>query len=133
MFRLTAEMLLNHPFLEGLDVVEDRDEEFEEVEDLNEIESILLVYESKDEFSSSSFQDYCSFDSGEDFFNYSSEQDVEDEVVSSLFNEGKSKEEETKVVTSSIDDSGFDQSIKTSISSRNGRQYPISHTIPAGV
>ncbi|CAI9780030.1 unnamed protein product [Fraxinus pennsylvanica] len=126
MFRLTAEMLLNHPFLEGLEVV--GDEEFEEVEDLNEIESILLVYESEDELSSSSFQDYCSFDSGEDFFDYLSEEDVEDEVVSH-FNEGKSKEEETKSVTSSIDDSGFDQTIK----SKNGRQYPVSHTIPAGV
>ncbi|CAA3014026.1 mitogen-activated kinase kinase kinase YODA-like [Olea europaea subsp. europaea] len=133
MFRLTAEMLLNHPFLEGVDVVEDGDEEFEEVEDLNEIESFLLVYESDDELSSSSFHDYCSIDSGEDFFNYLSEEDVDDEFVSSNFDEGKSKEAETKGITSSIDDSGFDQSIKASMSSRNGRQYPISHTIPAGV
>ncbi|KAL2554862.1 mitogen-activated protein kinase kinase kinase 21 [Forsythia ovata] len=131
-YRLTAEMLLNHPFLEGLDDDEDGDEEFEEVEDLKEIESILLVYDSEDEISSSSFQDYCTFDSGEDFFDYLSEEDVEDELKSH-FDEGKSKEEETKCVTSSIVDSGFDQSIKTSISSRKGRRYPVSHTIPAGV
>ncbi|CAI9766174.1 unnamed protein product [Fraxinus pennsylvanica] len=132
MFRLTAEMLLNHPFLEGLDEDEDEAEEFEEVEDLNEIESILLVYESEDELSSSSFQDYRSFDSGEHFFDYLSEEDVEDEIVSH-FDEGKSKEEETEGVASSIIDPGFDQPIKPSISSRTERRYPVSHTIPAGV
>ncbi|CAA2935189.1 mitogen-activated kinase kinase kinase YODA-like [Olea europaea subsp. europaea] len=132
MFRLTAEMLLNHPFIEGLDDNEDEAEEIEEVEDLNDIESFVLVYESEDELSSSSFQDYCSFDSGEDFFDYLSGEDVEDELVSH-FDEGKSKEEETERVTSSIIDSGFDQPIKPSISSRTGQRYPVSHTIPAGV
>ncbi|CAA3013666.1 mitogen-activated kinase kinase kinase YODA-like [Olea europaea subsp. europaea] len=90
MFRLTAKMLLNHTFLEGLDDNEDEAEEIEEVEDLSDIESIVLVYESEDELNSSLFQDYCSFDSGEDFFDYLSEEDVEDELVSH-FDEGKSK------------------------------------------
>ncbi|KAL2554863.1 mitogen-activated protein kinase kinase kinase 21 [Forsythia ovata] len=109
MYRLTAEMLLNHPFLEGLDDDDDGDEEFEEVEDLNAIESILLVYESDNELSSSSFQDNCNLDAGEDSFYYLSDEDVEDELVS-YSDEGKSNDEG---VMSSIVDAGFDQSINT--------------------
>ncbi|CAI9766173.1 unnamed protein product [Fraxinus pennsylvanica] len=86
MFRLTAEMLLNHPFLEGLGDDGDEDEEFEEVEDLNEIESILLVYASDDELNSSSSQDCCSFDAGEE-----SEEDVEDELISNFDEENQKK------------------------------------------
>ncbi|CAA2935188.1 mitogen-activated kinase kinase kinase YODA-like [Olea europaea subsp. europaea] len=86
MFRLTAEMLLNHPFIEGLGGNGDEDEESEEVEDLNEIESILLVHESDDEFNSSLSQDYCSLDAGEE-----SEEDVEDELESNFDEENQKK------------------------------------------
>ncbi|KAK6127929.1 hypothetical protein DH2020_038358 [Rehmannia glutinosa] len=85
MFRLTAEMLLHHAFVEGLD--DDGDdvfEEVEEVEEFNEIESMLLVSESDDEFSCGSFSDdslcYWSEDDGENV--------EEDEITSSISEDG---------------------------------------------
>ncbi|KAK6147894.1 hypothetical protein DH2020_018806 [Rehmannia glutinosa] len=64
MFRLTSEMLLHHPFVEGLD--SDADDDAEEVEDfecLNETDSMVLVAESDDEFSCDLFSDECTDES----------------------------------------------------------------------
>ncbi|KAK6147856.1 hypothetical protein DH2020_018768 [Rehmannia glutinosa] len=64
MFRLTSEMLLHHPFVEGLD--SDADDDVEEVEDfecLNETDSMVLVAESDDEFSCDLFSDECTDES----------------------------------------------------------------------
>ncbi|KAL6539082.1 hypothetical protein OROGR_011731 [Orobanche gracilis] len=100
MFRLTAEMLLNHPFIEDLD---DKEEGVEEDEDLNEIESILLVSGSDgSEFSYNS----CCY--------WSEEANEEDEIESGISEEGELKVEENEGVIGSTADVGFGQSSKKS-------------------
>lgn len=141
MYRLTAEMLLLHPFLEGMDN-DDAVEEHEEVEDLNEIESILLVSESDSEISCGLFADEWGVASEDDSFYYWSEEDpdyVEDEITSNISEEREFKEEDTKAVMgSSSIDAGFNQSNKKSkqispqVSSESRQRYPVSFTIPAG-
>ncbi|KAL3835460.1 hypothetical protein ACJIZ3_010196 [Penstemon smallii] len=115
MFRLTAEMLLHHPFVEGLnDDVEV--EEFEEVEDLNDIESILLVSESGDD------------EFGRGSFSYWSEEDgdcVEDEIESSFDEVGGLEVDE-------IDQSN-EGSISLQVSPKTRQHCPVSFTIHAGV
>lgn len=74
MYRLTSEMLLNHSFVEGIVEVEaegddDGAEELGEIQDINLIESVLLVTESDD--------DDWSYDSEDDAFDYWSEDDAE--------------------------------------------------------
>ncbi|KAL0354901.1 UNVERIFIED_CONTAM: Mitogen-activated protein kinase kinase kinase [Sesamum radiatum] len=84
MYRLTSEMLLNHPFVEGLDD-DDAVAEMEDVEDLNKIESIASVSDSDDELSCGLFPDEWGDASEDDSFSYWSEEDVddeEDEIVS---------------------------------------------------
>ncbi|KAI3463483.1 hypothetical protein Pfo_020146 [Paulownia fortunei] len=141
MFRLTAEMLLNHSFVEGLDD-DDAVEELEEVEDLNEIESILLVSESDNEISCGLSPDEWGIESEEDSFYYWSEEDadyVEDEITSSISEEIEFKAEEIEGVMGSSIDAGFSQSneksrqISSQVSPENRQQYPVSFTIPAGV
>ncbi|KAL6570303.1 hypothetical protein OROMI_014817 [Orobanche minor] len=100
MFRLTAEMLLNHPFIEDLD---DKEEGVEEDEDLNEIESVLLVSGSDgSEFS----YDSCCY--------WSEEANEEDETESGISEEGELKVEANKGVIGSTTDVEFGQSSKKS-------------------
>ncbi|CAA2987396.1 mitogen-activated kinase kinase kinase YODA-like [Olea europaea subsp. europaea] len=132
MYRWTAEMLLNHPFVEVLDDG-DEIEELEDDESLNEIEPMLLVTECEDEFVCELSPDEWGFMSEEDSLVYLSGEDaenVDDEIVSN-FSKGRLKMEELKGGMSSSTDAGFDQSIQ--ISSENAQKYPISFTIPAGI
>ncbi|KAL2479012.1 mitogen-activated protein kinase kinase kinase 21 [Forsythia ovata] len=110
MYRWTAEMLLNHPFVEDLDD-DDEVEELEDDESLNEIEPILLVTESDDEFDCGLFPDDWGFPTDDDSVVYLTGEDaenVEDETVSN-FCEGESKVEELKGVVSSTFDAGFNR------------------------
>ncbi|KAK4436702.1 Mitogen-activated protein kinase kinase kinase [Sesamum alatum] len=139
-YRLTCEMLLNHPFVEGLDD-DDAVGGIEEVEDLNKIESIAAVSDSDDELSCGLFSDEWGDASEDDSFSYWSEEDVDnedDEIVSdSAEGEEESEVEEIKDVVGS--DAGLDQSNEMSkqISSQSlpkrQQHYPVSLTIPAGI
>ncbi|KAI3473652.1 hypothetical protein Pfo_031360 [Paulownia fortunei] len=78
MYRLTSEMLLNHPFVEGLDD-DDAVEELEDFEYLDEIESMALASDSDaDEWGDASEEDSFSYWSEEDSDN------TDDEPVSHL-------------------------------------------------
>ncbi|KAL8117439.1 mitogen-activated protein kinase kinase kinase 20-like [Apium graveolens] len=131
MYRLTAEMLLNHPFLEGL-VEDDQDEESEEVSDVNTGSSLLLLSDVDDELDYSSLSDDCSFVSEDEDGSYWSEEEVDGEMVA---------EEETLEVklsrdnTSSSISSEFSNVINTSIQgpSNARQQHTVTFTIPAGV
>ncbi|XP_028078711.1 mitogen-activated protein kinase kinase kinase 17-like [Camellia sinensis] len=83
MYRLTAEMLLNHSFVEGL-ADDDDDDDDGEVED--EVGLSLMLYETDNEciYSDSSFSDDCSFVSDDEFF-LSSWSEEEDEINSAEF------------------------------------------------
>ncbi|KAH6794831.1 hypothetical protein C2S52_005308 [Perilla frutescens var. hirtella] len=143
MYRLTADMLLHHPFVEGLGEDDDGEEHGELVEDLNEIEfeSILLVCGSESDSELSLFEDEWDVVSEDDSFDYWSEDDqdyAEDELITSSVSEGI--EEEIKVVeaaSSLDDDAGLNRPNKKSrqISSSPERRehYPVSFTIPAAV
>ncbi|CAI9754160.1 unnamed protein product [Fraxinus pennsylvanica] len=127
-YRWTAEMLLNHPFVEFLDNG-DEVEELEDEESLNEIKPILLVTECDDEFSCDLSPDEWGFSSEEDSLVYFSREDaenVDDEIVSS-FSEGKLKMEEFKGGMISSTDAGFDQSIKKSIQI-SSEQFPQEYS-----
>ncbi|CAK9186843.1 unnamed protein product [Ilex paraguariensis] len=99
MFRFTAEMLLNHPFMEGIVDVDDI-EDLEEVADVNEDSSLLILSMADDGLDSSSFSDDCSFFSEEESFSYWSENEEgpdNQEVCS--FSEDGFGEEESRGVT----------------------------------
>ncbi|KAL8497279.1 hypothetical protein ACS0TY_020823 [Phlomoides rotata] len=139
MYRLTTEMLLNHPFVEGLNDY-DGVEETEEVEDLNEIESMLLVCDSDSELSCGLSGDEWGVVSEEGSFYYWSDEEgedeeyAEDEVISGISEEREEmKEEEMQGVigSSSIDDRPKKK--MREISPENTQCYPVSFTIPAGV
>ncbi|KAI5660387.1 hypothetical protein M9H77_29180 [Catharanthus roseus] len=77
-YRLTAEMLLNHPFVEGI-VEENNDEDDDdgveqvhEIQDINGIESVLVVSESDEDWGVASDEDSS--------FYYWSENDAEEEI-----------------------------------------------------
>ncbi|CAN4100163.1 unnamed protein product [Withania somnifera] len=131
-YRWTAEMLFIHPFVEGLSD-DDGVEEQEEVEDINEIDSMQLITETDDEFSYS--QEDWSCISDEDSLGYLSGDDkevTEDEMTSCFL------EERMSIRSSSID-SGFNSMIDTPIkapsrsASKNSPKYPVKFTISAGV
>ncbi|EYU24575.1 hypothetical protein ABFS82_04G112700 [Erythranthe guttata] len=114
MFRLTAEMLLNHPFVEGVeifddddDVADDEEEEEEVEEDLSEIDSVLLVSESDCGVSSCS-DDYSFYYLSDE----NEEENGEDEISSSVC-------EETKV--------------STQVLSESRERFPVSFTVPSAV
>lgn len=142
MFRLTADMLLNHSFLEGL--VED-DDSFAEtvmIEDISGIESILVVSETDDEISCGALSDGYSFASEDCSHSYWSEEDaedMEDEVVSQLRQEKKLKGEENGGLMSTNTEADFDRAIQaplqvpSPIPPKTTQQYPVSFRIPAGV
>ncbi|PHT90328.1 hypothetical protein T459_05441 [Capsicum annuum] len=109
-YRWTAEMLLIHPFVEGLSD-DGGVEEREEVEDINEVDSIQLVTEADDGFFYS--QEDWSCISEEDSLGYWSEDDTEvtENEMASCF-----AEERISIRSSSID-SGFNSMIDTSVQS----------------
>lgn len=133
MYRLTADMLLHHPFIEDLD--EDDDDgvqENDEVEDLDEFESILLVCESESdsEVSSGSFEDKWEVDS----LSYWSEEYTEEDeaITSSLSEEIKLKEEE--IVEEDADLHRANKKSRQISAPEVSREiYPVSFTIPAAV
>ncbi|XP_058226605.1 mitogen-activated protein kinase kinase kinase 20-like [Rhododendron vialii] len=133
MFRLTADMLLNHSFVEGLvddfDVVEEEDGYL----DADEIDSSFMLYETDDECSDSSLSGDCSFVSEEELF------------LSSWFEEGHEidndglssfGEEEILEVQESADIAGstVDDLVDTSkqVPNNTMQQRAIGFTIPAG-
>ncbi|GFP93563.1 mitogen-activated protein kinase kinase kinase anp1 [Phtheirospermum japonicum] len=77
MYRFTCEMLLNHTFVDGLDSDDGATEESEDFEQLSEIESMALVYESGGD---DSFQDEWCDASEDDSSSYWCEE-KESEVV----------------------------------------------------
>ncbi|XP_004241675.1 mitogen-activated protein kinase kinase kinase 20-like [Solanum lycopersicum] len=133
-YRWTAEMLLIHPFVEGLSDDDDGVEDRQEVEDINEVDSMQLVTEPEDEVSYS--QEDWSCISEEESVGYWSEDDdpeiTEDEIASCF------AEERMSIRSSSID-SGFNSMIDTSkqVASRNlsnnSSKCPLKFTVPAGV
>ncbi|KAF3618048.1 putative chaperone protein dnaJ 8, chloroplastic-like [Capsicum annuum] len=138
-YRWTAEMLLTHPFVDGLSDDEGVEQPLE-VEDISIVDSILLVTESADEFT------YCSEDwscaSEDDSIGYWSEEayeDIEDEMTSYFAEEGLFKVEKSITVISSTIDGGSDHIIDPSVEvpsgspSNNSPKCPLSITIPAGV
>ncbi|XP_073015398.1 mitogen-activated protein kinase kinase kinase 20-like [Primulina eburnea] len=130
-FRMTAEMLLNHPFVRGL---EDNEaiEDVEEPEGLNDIETILVVSESDYELSPGSYSDEWGYTSDGVSFSYWSDEDVsycEDKVVSDFVEEVEVEKLES--VTNSSVDAGLCQSTEASseVSPRKKPQFPVSFTI----
>ncbi|KAK6144390.1 hypothetical protein DH2020_021210 [Rehmannia glutinosa] len=72
MYRFTCEMLLNHPFVQGLDSDDDDDDELESTSEyLNDTEPMAPVFESDDEFSSDSFSEDSFSHWSEEGSNYS--------------------------------------------------------------
>ncbi|CAL5440434.1 unnamed protein product [Camellia sinensis] len=137
MYRLTAEMLLNHSFVEGL--VED-DGEIEEGEEIlvpDEVGLSFMLYETDEECSYSSSSDDCTFVS-EEFF-LSSWSDEADEIDTQEFSgfaeEGMLEDQESTDTTSSIIAPALDDVINKSkqVSTNTMQQCPITFTIPAGV
>ncbi|KAI8019976.1 Mitogen-activated protein kinase kinase kinase 17 [Camellia lanceoleosa] len=86
MYRLTAEMLLNHSFVEGLADDDDDDDDDDDGEVEDEAGLSLMLYETDNEsiYSDSSFSDDCSFVSDDEFF-LSSWSEEEDEINSEEF------------------------------------------------
>lgn len=138
-YRWTAEMLLTHPFVEGL-IDDEGVEQPQEVEDINVVDSILLVTESDDEFAY--YSDDWSYASEDDSLGYWSEEgyeEIEDEMTSYFAEEGIFKVEKSLTVISSTIDGGSDHIIDPSVEvhsgspSNNSPKCPLSFTIPAGV
>nr|GLL29280.1 mitogen-activated protein kinase kinase kinase 3-like [Ipomoea trifida] len=142
MYRLTAEMLLNHSFVQGLDEDEDwRFEEVEEVEDINVIDSIVLVSDFGDEFGAGGWS--CVSEDEDSMYYWSDEDDVEgieDYEDSSCYDEeerGLVGNENPGDLTPSTD-TGFDISetsleVSSEVPSHGRQTYPIDYTIRAGV
>ncbi|KAK6147896.1 hypothetical protein DH2020_018808 [Rehmannia glutinosa] len=134
MYRFTCEMLLNHPFVEGLDDDDDDDDDEElesDSEYLNETESMAPVFESDDEFSSDLFS--------EDSFSHWSEEGanyiMDDEPVCSSAEEKDAQMVETEDAMCSSTNATFDQSNDMSVQSilKRRQHYPLSFSIPAGI
>ncbi|XP_016466720.2 mitogen-activated protein kinase kinase kinase 20-like [Nicotiana tabacum] len=138
-YRWTAEMLMNHPFVEGL-IDDEGVERPLEVEDINVVDSILLITESDDELAYYSEDWSCV--SEDDSFGYWSEDDyeeMENEMTSYFADEEIFKVEGSVAAISSTIDGGSDRIIDSSIEvpsgspSNNSPKCPLNFTIPAGV
>ncbi|CAN4088602.1 unnamed protein product [Withania somnifera] len=138
-YRWTAEMLLSHPFVDGLSDDEGV-EQAQQVEDINVVDSILLVTESDDEFAYHSDDWSCA--SEDDSLGYWSEEayeDIEDEMTSYFAEEGLFEVEKSVTVISSTIHGGSDHIIDPSVEvpsgspSNNSPKCPLIFTIPAGV
>ncbi|KAJ8559990.1 hypothetical protein K7X08_004048 [Anisodus acutangulus] len=139
-YRMTAEMLLIHLFVEGLCDDDGVEEELEEVEDINEVDSMQLVTETDDEFSYYDQEDCSCISEEDDSLDYWSEDDTEiteDEMASCSAEEEILKVEERMSIRSSSIDSGFNSAIDTSMQvpsrnpSNNLPKCPLKFTIPA--
>lgn len=126
MFRLTAEMLLNHAFLEGLS---DEYEEVEEVDNFNSVDTILLVSESED-----------GWDFGSEDESWSEEDDdvgMESEFSSPFYSQQHLKAEKGDI--SPRGGAGCDHAIQPSlqvpsqISLNITQRHPLNFTISADV
>ncbi|KAL8099105.1 mitogen-activated protein kinase kinase kinase 20-like [Apium graveolens] len=131
MYRWTAEMLLNHPFLEGL-VDVDKAEEYEEVSDVNADSSFLLLPEADEELGFSFWED-DSFVSEEESVSCYSEEEVNNVEVIDLAREGTLKIQESADTASSRSDSEFNHATRKPVPLDTRHQYSIAFTIPAGV
>ncbi|KAK4350170.1 hypothetical protein RND71_029483 [Anisodus tanguticus] len=137
-YRWTAEMLLTHPFVDGL-IDDEGVEQPQEVEDINVIDSILLVTESDDEFAY--YSEDWSEDDSSGYWSEEDYEDIEDEMASYFAEEGLFKVEKSITVISSTIDSigGSDHINDPSVEvpsgspSNNSPKCPLSFTIPAGV
>ena len=142
MFRFTAEMLLNHSFLEGLvddgvDDDEDNNDEVEEGDEIlvsDEVDSQLMLFVSDDEECSCSFySDDYSYESDEEFL-FSSRSEEGEEIDSrgfSGFSEGILGGQERTDTTDSITASSLNDVISTQANSV--QQCPVTFPIPSGV
>lgn len=131
MYRWTAEMLLNHPFLEGL-VEVDEVREYEEVSEVNADSSLVLLSEADDELGFSFWED-DGFVSEEESVSYYSEKVVNNVEVIGLAREGSLNIQESADTASSRSDSEFNHAMRTPVPSHTRHQYPLAFTIPAGV
>ncbi|KAL7162044.1 hypothetical protein ACSBR2_042506 [Camellia fascicularis] len=137
MYRLTAEMLLNHSFVEGLVQDDGEIEEGEEILVPDEVGLSFMLYETDEECSYSSSSDDCTFVSEELFL--SSWSDEADEIdiqeFSGFAEEGTLEDQESTDTTSSIIAPALDDVINKSkqVSTNTMQQCPITFTIPAGV
>ncbi|KAA8540561.1 hypothetical protein F0562_024520 [Nyssa sinensis] len=137
MYRLTAEMLLCHPFVEGI-ADDDGEAEGDEVLNADEVGSSSMWSETDEEPSSSFFSDDWSFNSEEEIYLYSFSEDVEgmdNEVVSSFAEEETLEVQDRGDITSSGLASEIQDVIEKStlVSSNKLQQHPVSFTIPAGL
>ncbi|XP_075480673.1 mitogen-activated protein kinase kinase kinase 20-like [Primulina tabacum] len=133
--RMTAEMLLNHPFIRGL---EDNEaiKYVEEPEVFNEIETIFVLSESDYELSPGSYSVEWGYTSDGDSFSYWTDEDVsycENKVVSDFVEEVEVEKLES--ITNSCIDAGLTQSTEASseVSPRKETQFPVNFTISTGV
>ncbi|XP_017254364.1 mitogen-activated protein kinase kinase kinase 20 [Daucus carota subsp. sativus] len=131
MYRWTAEMLLNHPYLEGL-VDVDEAGEYEEVSDVNADSSLMLLSEADDELGFSFWED-DSFLSEEESVSYWSEDEENGVEVTGLAKEATLNIQESADTASSRSDSEFKHAMRVPVPSNTRHQYPIAFTIPAGV
>ncbi|KAH7867394.1 hypothetical protein Vadar_032833 [Vaccinium darrowii] len=119
MFRLTAEMLLNHSFIEGL------------VEDV-EVDSSFTLYETDEECSDSLLSDDCSFVSEEELFLsswFEDGQEIDSHGFPSFDEEGILEVQESEDIAGSTMDDSVDTSKHVP---KNTIQQPaIGFTIPA--
>ncbi|KAK1358134.1 Mitogen-activated protein kinase kinase kinase yoda [Heracleum sosnowskyi] len=133
MYRLTAEMLLNHPFLEGL-VDADESEECEEVSDVNADSSLLLLSEAEaDELGCPSCSEDDSFVSEEESVSYWSEEVLNGEQVIGFAKEGTLNIHKSLDTSSSRSDSEFNHALSKPVPTSTRQQYPGAFTIPTGV
>ncbi|KAI8544164.1 hypothetical protein RHMOL_Rhmol08G0274600 [Rhododendron molle] len=131
MFRLTAEMLLNHSFLEGLvddvDVVEEEDGFL----DAGDIDSSFMLYETDEECSSSLLSDDCGFVYEEEVFLsswFEDGQEIDSGGFSSFGKEGILEVQD--IAGSTVVDDLVDMS--TQVPANTMQQCAIGFTIPAG-
>lgn len=121
MYRLTAEMLLNHAFIEGLVDGDDGVEDTVEVEDINGIESILVVSETDDDEVS------CGYVSDE--WNFASTDcSISSDCSISYWSEGDGKIEAQNREEQKL---GLEQSNDSVISSNKGAR--LDHVIEASL
>lgn len=122
-FRWTAEMLLRHPFVEGLG--DDCGvEPFEGVEDLDKDELIMLVSESDEEDEDDEDEDNCWSDEGDPYCFLSEDYTDTEEEFSSISGEV----DKVSVIGARIGQS--DENKSNGVSSP---RYLVNYTVPAGV
>ncbi|KAL8123116.1 mitogen-activated protein kinase kinase kinase 20-like [Apium graveolens] len=133
MYRLTAEMLLNHPFLEGL-LDPDESEACEEVSDVNADSSLLLLSEAEaDELDCSSSYEDDSFVSEEESVSYWSEEVLNGQEVNGFAKEGTLNVHESLNASSSRSDSEFNHALSKPVPTSTRQQFPGAFTIPTVV